>query len=132
MSRKTSTHDRGNRGESSAAAHLRLHGYRILERNFRVPSGEIDLVVRRGGVLAFVEVKMRRNLRQGRPLEAVNGRKVGRICSAAAAYVQAKRPRGVSTYRFDVIGVGPERNLLGMLKIEHVENAFSAPPGFSV
>ncbi len=132
MTDPTTTHERGTSGESSAALHLKIRGYRILERNFRVPSGEIDLIVRKGGVLAFVEVKLRRTRRRGRPLEAVNERKVRRISAAAAAYLQSRAPRGVKTYRFDVIGVGPERNLLGLMRVEHVENAFEAPPFFTV
>jgi putative endonuclease len=119
-------------GEERAALHLRLRGYRILERNYRVASGEIDLIARRGAVLAFVEVKTRRTRGKGRPIEAVHDRKVRRLSNAAAAYVQAERPKGVRTFRFDVIGVGPERNLLGMPRVEHLENAFEAPPIFSV
>jgi putative endonuclease len=53
---------RGRRAERIAALYLRLRGYRILERRFKVPSGEIDLVARKGKRLAFVEVKMRADL----------------------------------------------------------------------
>jgi len=128
----TSTHDRGVRGESRAANHLRLRGYRILEHNYRVPMGEIDLIVRRGSTVAFVEVKMRRSRYKGKPVEAVNERKVHRISCAAACYLEYKKPKGVKTYRFDVIGVGPERNLLGMLKVVHIENAFEASRDFNI
>lgn len=128
----SSTYDQGQSGENSAANHLRLRGYRILERNYRVHSGEIDIIARRGATLVFVEVKMRRSRRRGSPLEAVHVRKIQRISCAAATYVQAMRPKGVKTYRFDVMGVGPERNLLGMLKVEHLENAFETSLDFNV
>ena len=50
----------GNWGEDKAALYLRLHGYRIVERNFRCRQGEIDVIARKGGVIAFVEVKLRK------------------------------------------------------------------------
>src|SRR5690606_9654900 len=50
---------RGRRGEGAAAWWLRLHGWRVLARRVKTPRGEIDLVVRRGRVVAFVEVKWR-------------------------------------------------------------------------
>ncbi|HTA77617.1 MAG TPA: YraN family protein, partial [bacterium] len=51
----------GQKAENRAAAYLRLKGYSVLERNYRVPQGEIDLVARKGDILVFVEVKARKN-----------------------------------------------------------------------
>lgn len=129
---KKSTHDRGSSAEGRAARHLRLKGYRILERNWRVAVGEIDLIVRRGGTLAFVEVKMRRSRDKGSPLEAVDERKRARIGAAAACYLARGLPKGVRTCRFDVLAIGPEMNLLGLLKVRHLENAFEVPRDFNV
>lgn len=110
---------------------MRLKGYTILERNFRVGQGEIDLVVQRLGVLVFVEVKTRRGKQQGSPLEAVSPFKVRRLSNAAAFYL-AQHPGGTGSCRFDVVAIGPEKNWLGMLKIQHFENAFSAVGNFNI
>ena len=126
-----STYQKGKSGEEKAAAFLRLKGYRIIERNYRVGQGEIDLVAQRGGTLVFVEVKTRRGKAQGTPLEAVSPHKVKRLSAAAAFYLaqHAKAPRAC---RFDVVTIGPEKNWLGLLKIQHFENAFSVSESFNV
>jgi putative endonuclease len=124
-----SAHTRGRGGETRAAAFLRLKGYGILERNFRAGAGEIDLIVQRGPVLAFVEVKTRGG--KGSPLEAVSPDKVRRLCQAAALYLSSHPLRGRSC-RFDVVSVGPDKNWMGQPKIRHFEDAFQAPTGFNV
>ena len=126
-----STHQKGKWGEERAAAYLRLKGYRILEKNYRVPQGEIDLIAVRNGTLVFVEVKSRKGTSQGTPLEAVSPHKVGRLSAAAAVYLsrQAETPKGC---RFDVVTLGPEKNWMGLAKIRHVENAFPASENFNV
>jgi putative endonuclease len=126
-----STHQEGRKGEERAASYLRLKGYKILERNYRVPSGEIDLIAKKSDTLVFVEVKMRRNLKQGTPLEAVSPRKVKRLAAAAALYLAQNQREGVCC-RFDVVTLGPERNWLGFLKVRHVKNAFSVAEDFNV
>ncbi len=127
----TSTHERGKNWEASAAAYLRLRGWRIVERNYRTPLGEIDLIARRGGVLAFVEVKGRRSKGKGDPLEAVSPRKVRRVSAAAALYL-ASGPFPVKEARFDVVTVGPDRNWRGTLKVRHLKNAFQVEGHFNV
>ena len=62
------THQAGQKGEAWAAAYLRRRGYRVLARNYRVPSGEIDLILQRGNLLVFAEVKSRRGGGKGSPL----------------------------------------------------------------
>jgi len=71
----------GRRGERRAAWFYRLRGYRIVERNLRMRGGEIDLIVRRGGLLVFVEVKTRQSLLAGYGVEAVDRRKKLQIIS---------------------------------------------------
>src|SRR5947209_7314149 len=61
----------GRRGEEAAAEQLKAAGYRILARNYRCPSGEIDLVAEERGVLVFVEVKTRSSAAYGSPRDAV-------------------------------------------------------------
>jgi putative endonuclease len=126
-----STHQKGKWGEERAAAYLRLKGYRILERNYRVPQGEIDLIASRKGTLIFVEVKSRKGTAQGTPLEAVSPHKVGRLSAAAAVYLSYKKDPP-SACRFDVVTLGPEKNWMGLAKIRHIENAFAASENFNI
>ena len=69
----------GQAGEDRAAAWYRAHGYEVLARNWRCREGELDLVVRRGRTLVFVEVKARRTDRFGIPAEAVTPTKQRRL-----------------------------------------------------
>ncbi|CAK0751784.1 putative endonuclease [Azospirillaceae bacterium] len=86
---------------------LRLKGYRILERRWRSPFGEIDLLARRGSVVVVVEVKARPNEVLGR--EAVSTRQWVRLSRAVAFYV-ARRPKlAMCDIRFDVMVVTPRR-----------------------
>lgn len=95
---------RGLRAEALAALWLRLKGYRILAQRLRTPLGEIDLVVQRGPLIAFVEVKARASYREG--LEAVSPRVQARLV-AAARYALASRPAWQNAdLRFDVVALG--------------------------
>lgn len=95
----------GRRAETWAAWLLRLKGYRILARGFRLPVGEIDLVARRGPILAIVEVKRRASLAAG--LEAISPRQRRRLARTAEAF-QAQRPRlAALRLRFDVVIIIP-------------------------
>jgi putative endonuclease len=129
--KRLSTHEQGKKAEVRAALYLRMKGYRVLETNFRVPQGEIDLIVTRGGVLAFVEVKSRKGNAQGTPLEAVSPHKVRRLSAAAAVYL-ASHPEGPQDCRFDILTLGPEKNLLGLPKVRHFENAFPVEGSFNI
>ena len=97
----------GQRGEDIAAAYLARQGWTILGRNVRCGrTGEIDIVARRGGILAFVEVKTRSSGRFGTPGEAVTWRKQTRIRALARHYLMTERPRAAAI-RFDVVEVRP-------------------------
>ena len=117
------THERlslGARGEELAVAFLRKQRYRILERNFTTPLGEIDIIARKGRTLAFVEVKTRSSLAFGSPAEAVGVRKQAQIIKTAKWYLAEGKGRGLQP-RFDVVGV----LLHGQqTEIEHVVAAF--------
>ena len=80
---------RGRRAEFIAAWLLRLKGFRILARDLRARTGEIDIVARRGGTIAFVEVKARRDLDEA--AESLRALQRARIARAASAYL-AQRP----------------------------------------
>ena len=110
----------GSRGEDLAADVYRRRGYRVVARSWRCRLGELDLVVERGGVLVFCEVKSRRQSVFGGGLEAVTWRKRAKLRAVAEAFLQAmgSRPQAI---RFDVASVavrGPRST------IELFEDAF--------
>jgi putative endonuclease len=114
----------GDDWERLAEKRLKAAGYRVLERNFRVRPGEVDLVAEENGVLCFVEVKGRRGEGFGLPAEAVTAEKQRRIFRAAEAWLLRER-RGDAECRFDVVAVretpeGPE--------VEILRDAFRGPP----
>ena len=96
-------------GEEAAADHLIRIGYRILARNFRCETGEIDLVAADGGTLCFIEVKTRSSGEQGTPEEAVTPAKRSHLRRTARAYL-AGLGREPASCRFDVVAVltGPD------------------------
>ncbi len=108
----------GAEGEARARAYLLGKGAKILEMNYRRPTGEIDIIARQGRTLLFVEVKRRSSLRFGRPSEAVNRQKQAHILRTAQLYLQEKRLEDAPV-RFDIIEVLPD-------EIRHIENAFDA------
>ena len=110
----------GRQGEQAATEYLQSQGYTVLERNYRCPAGELDLVVRQGDVLVFVEVKTRRSLRYGRPCEAVNYYKKQHIIRTAKWYICQHMVSGLH-YRFDVVEVLARA---GKMSINHIVNAF--------
>lgn len=99
----------GSRWEERAAAFLTRAGYEILERNFSCRQGEIDLIARDGAYLVFVEVKYRRNLGSGSPLEAVNPAKQEKIRRTALYYLYRRGYGEDTPCRFDVVAVTGER-----------------------
>ena len=114
---------RGRDGERRAAWWLWLRGWRILDQRVRTPAGEVDIVARRGNLVAFVEVKTRRDMEGDPPQAAVNTRKQNRLGKLAQGYLKLKRLRQVSC-RFDVVSV--IFNDEGAVKaIRHIPNAFS-------
>lgn len=110
----------GSSGEGVAAAHLAARGYDIIERNVRLPEGEIDIVARDGSTVVLVEVRTRRGDALGDGLDSVDARKATRLRTLAAAY--AARHGVASDVRIDVIAIdlAADGRLLG---VRHVENA---------
>lgn len=107
----------GAYGEALAERHLTGQGMVVLDRNWRCPHGEIDLVLRDGPALVVCEVKTRSSDACGDPLEAITPAKLARLEVLAAAWAEARglRPREV---RIDVVGV--HRPLRGPSVVEHV------------
>ena len=98
---------RGRTAELLCRWHLRLRGWRIVARGWRCPAGEIDILARRGGVLAVIEVKSRGDLATA--ATAVAARQRRRIARAAAAFVATRPELADMTLRFDVMLVAPLR-----------------------
>ena len=112
----------GRRGENMACRLLRREHCDVLCRNYREPSGEIDIVARDGGILTFVEVKTRYVTTAARPAEGLNPRQELRIIEAARRYRQRiGNPRTV--YRFDLIEVRFGR--FGAVEVRHWPDHFS-------
>jgi putative endonuclease len=98
-------HAFGLDGESWAALALRLKGYRVLARRAKHHVGEVDLIARRGGTLAFIEVKARRDAAAA--IHAITPRQRRRIEQAALAYMQKNPALAALQLRFDVVLVTP-------------------------
>ena len=115
----------GRMGERAAADFLKEKGYRILERNFTVRRGEIDIVAFRNGGLVFVEVRSRRHKALPDPVDSVDRRKQERIIKAAQCYLAGRRVKSETVApRFDVVSVrfAPDG---GPPAITHIPNAFA-------
>lgn len=114
----------GEAGEGIAAAYLEAKGYRILAQNDRPDRGELDIVAMDGETVVFVEVRTRRTVAFGTPLESVDRRKQLRLIRLARAYL-AKHGLGERSCRFDVIGVSWSRPG-ERPRIDHIESAFTS------
>ena len=78
--------DEGNRGEDIACDYLKNHGFKIIERNFRLKGGEIDIVATRDNILVFIEVKTRTSSRFGTGFEAITSWKLKALTKSAQFY----------------------------------------------
>jgi putative endonuclease len=109
----------GSIQETKAIGYLEEKGYRIIARNVSNKFGEIDIIcISPDGCLVFVEVKYRRNPDDFDPLEAVDVRKIHKICKASSFYIGGHSNLQDLQVRYDVIGVYDEGN------IRHIVNAF--------
>jgi putative endonuclease len=112
----------GASGEDLACRHLEARGYRVVARNFRCRTGEIDVVARHEATTVFVEVKERLGTSHGQGLESVTLRKRQRLVRAARQYA-AQAGLLESPLRFDVISIDWRE---GQPQLRHDENAFDA------
>jgi len=105
----------GRRGERLAGWWLRLKGWSILARRVRTPAGEVDLIAKKGNLIAFVEVKMRKTAAE---LDfAIDERRLSRV-AAAAEYLMPSYAGPGDDIRVDVILIAPGTRL------RHIENAW--------
>jgi putative endonuclease len=111
----------GDFGEQAAAAYLIRQGYALLARKWRGTGGEIDLVMREGPVLVFVEVRTRRGA-VGTAEESVGPAKQARLIALAYTYLEAAGLPEAIPWRIDVVAVDVDR--AGRIaRIEHIRDA---------
>jgi putative endonuclease len=103
---RTARQVEGDAAEQRALLFLQAQGLTLVERNFRCKGGEIDLVMRDGGSLVFVEVRKRADTRHGGAAASVTARKQARLIVAAQLFLQ--RYRMPPACRFDVIAIDGE------------------------
>lgn len=108
----------GKTYEEMAMIYFAELGYTILERNYQLRSGEIDLIVEKEGRIVAVEVKYRSSDKYGSPSMAVTRAKQRKISKIFAHYILARGLSFDAPYRFDVLGITKEG------RVQHVENAF--------
>ena len=120
----------GQLGEKLAAGHLKRQGMKILYRNFRAThGGEVDIVARDGGVLAFVEVKTRTTEIYGRPVEAVNMDKRFLITRGAFEWLRLLETDGLEiNYRFDVVEILLKKGKREQINL--IKGAFETPDSY--
>jgi putative endonuclease len=108
-------------GEELALHHLEGLGYVVLERNYRCPQGEVDIIARDQHRLAFVEVRARQGIAFGTPKESITSKKQARLATVARHYLQ-ERDFGDVDWGIDVVAV--QFSSAGVLQsIELIRNA---------
>jgi putative endonuclease len=107
LDRKRRSERKGRRAEWFAALALMLKGYRISALRYKTPMGEIDLVARKGDLVAFIEVKARRDLAAG--VDSVSYAAQRRIRAAGEAYISRQPEAARLSWRYDIVVVSPWR-----------------------
>ncbi len=114
---QSNSYTRGLIAEIYTMVYLTCKGYRILAWRYKTPMGEVDVIVKRGRVIAFVEVKLRPNLDDG--LYAVTPKMQGRIIRAASRFMASHPVFQDKFMRFDVVAVSGFR-------LKHLDNAWQS------
>ncbi len=104
----------GRKAEAAAGVYLEMRGYSIVERNFRRPRCEIDIIAKKGDAVYFVEVKYRHDDDQGGGFEAITATKLGQMAFAAEIWVQESKWEG--PYQLAAIELGgPDYTVMGFI-----------------
>ena len=114
--------DIGKKAERLAQRYLEQNGLILVTCNYHSPRGEIDLIMREGNFLVFVEVRYRKNNKYGSAAESITREKQRRLLATASHYLQNEKLFRDSSCRFDVITVSGQYNT----QIEWIRNAFQA------
>lgn len=129
MTKQFTNQQFGALGEKLAAGYLKKHGYKILEKNYKIKIGEIDIIAAYGRIIVFVEVKTRSADPFLRGLYAVNKRKQFHIMRAATHYMNEKNIE--LQPRYDVIEVEVNRATGTIVSLNHIKAAFSQTEPYS-
>jgi putative endonuclease len=114
----------GTIGEKKAAAFLKESGYAVIEQNYRLPWGEVDLIARDNGTLVFCEVKTWNTFAEENLEKAVGRAKQKKIVRVAKHFIKSYPEYGKDRIRFDVILVKDH-----LASINHIKNAFGVSHG---
>ena len=112
----------GRKAEKEACKLLKKRGYKIITRNYEIREGEIDIIVRKGETIVFVEVRSKSLPIILRPVETITTTKQKKIIFTAKDFVNKHKLQNL-TYRFDVVSVVFDAGII--IEIEHIENAFT-------
>ena len=115
----------GAKGEEVAVSYLKSRGYRIVERNYRIRFGEIDIIAEQGDDLVFIEVKTRSGTLFGSPFESVTKQKQKQLSKVALEYI-SKQGFHDRPARFDVVGIELQKGseTFQDAAVEVLQNAF--------
>jgi len=112
----------GNQAEQLAREHLTRHGLSFCESNFQCKTGEIDLIMKDGEMLVFVEVRYRAETSHGSPLDTVTPSKQRKLIRTASYFLQQHFGDRWPACRFDVVGINGE--LDGQPQVQWIPSAF--------
>ena len=114
------SYQKGLESEKLAALYLQSKGYQLLSKNFRIRGGEIDLIMQKGGILTFVEVKARSQMRFGSALESITRQKKRLLLRSIATYLVQNKVK--TTWQLDVITIHYQNSNKAF--ITHYKNIF--------
>lgn len=121
MSEELSTRQKGNIGEDKAAAYLEMAGYTIVRRNYRIRTGEIDIIALKDDFLVFVEVKSLPHGNIETLAHELGSIKQKKIIKTSKSYLQNHRQYSNRLIRYDVLAI----DVPGLDPVHHIVNAFS-------
>lgn len=111
----------GKLGEDIAVKYLEKHGYKILDRNYRKPWGEIDIIAQQSQELVFVEVKAQNQKFEWRPEENITRHKKHQLSRIVTTYLKANKIPEDQNWRIDVLGITLDFKTKNA-QIEHIQN----------
>ena len=110
--------------EEIAWQHIHKQGWQLIERNFFCKGGELDIIVRKGNVLAFVEVKYRKHHTMGGAIASLGSTKQRRLIHSAKVFLQRYPLLGNLDCRFDLIAISGSDSPHSQVQIQWLDNAF--------
>jgi putative endonuclease len=121
MFEKDNRHQLGKDSEQLAVDFLQKNGYTIIQRNFRIRGGEIDIIAKEKNTLVFIEVKSRTTTRYGHAIQSLTSQQQKRLSKTALTYLYQHKMNNQSA-RFDVVAI--QKNQYTGTEIRLIRNAF--------